>query len=495
MNEAAFEHARGIVNKAYIDNAQHALRRVEALVQSLLAQRRLPEEGWSDDVIELVLHHCALMDSNNYVGNVGVGEREGRVHSAIVRRRHYGMAHGIGRSGDLTANQPKAAGSSLIYSLTNLMAADVLRMAGVKLTHSAVVVPTATGMALSLVLSSLPSHPPSVPSHSPTAPLLRKRWVIWSRIDQKTCLKCIYSAGFEAYVVPLKRTGDFFTTDLDGIAAALMTCTPENVLCVLTTTSCFAPRLPDNVLEVARLCKKYEVPHVINNAYGVQSSGVMKQINAAIEHGRVDFFVQSSDKNFMVPVGASVVASPKAEIMQKMCGTYAGRASGSGVMDLFVTFLSIGRKGYADLLAKRVALLPYFHAQIRDFAASVGERLIEHRSNDISFCMTVDSFPGISTLGSALFNHCVSGPRTVRLGDRKTVCGIEFANYGSHSDETNFSYLTLACAIGIEGSDIDVFLKRLKAEWAKMLKRSKKKAATTTPSDYSKLIMEETPPT
>lgn len=48
------------------------------------------------------------MDSNNFPENVGVGEREARVGCPLVARRHYRLAHGIGRSGDLTAEQPKA---------------------------------------------------------------------------------------------------------------------------------------------------------------------------------------------------------------------------------------------------------------------------------------------------------------------------------------------------------------------------------------------------
>ena len=47
------------------------------------------------------------MDSNNFVDNVGVGEREARVACPLVARRHYGLAHGIGRSGDVAAEQPK----------------------------------------------------------------------------------------------------------------------------------------------------------------------------------------------------------------------------------------------------------------------------------------------------------------------------------------------------------------------------------------------------
>jgi O-phospho-L-seryl-tRNASec:L-selenocysteinyl-tRNA synthase len=45
----------------------------------------------------------ALMDSNNYEGNTGVGEREGRIFSSIVRAKNFGLGHGIGRSGDVSA--------------------------------------------------------------------------------------------------------------------------------------------------------------------------------------------------------------------------------------------------------------------------------------------------------------------------------------------------------------------------------------------------------
>ena len=41
------------------------------------------------------------MDSNNFPDTVGVGEREARLASDLVARRHYRLAHGIGRSGDM----------------------------------------------------------------------------------------------------------------------------------------------------------------------------------------------------------------------------------------------------------------------------------------------------------------------------------------------------------------------------------------------------------
>jgi O-phospho-L-seryl-tRNASec:L-selenocysteinyl-tRNA synthase len=40
--------------------------------------------------------------------------------------------------------------------------------------------------------------------------------------------------------------------------------------------------------------------HVINNAYGVQSSKICHVINESCRRGRVDYIVQSTDKNFLV---------------------------------------------------------------------------------------------------------------------------------------------------------------------------------------------------
>ena len=40
------------------------------------------------------------------------------------------MAHGVGRSGDVAATQPKAAGSSLLAKLTEYFVVEVLRLAG-----------------------------------------------------------------------------------------------------------------------------------------------------------------------------------------------------------------------------------------------------------------------------------------------------------------------------------------------------------------------------
>ena len=53
------------------------------------------------------MQDLALMDSNSFRGNAGVGEREGRIACPMVARRNYHLSHGIGRSGDIAAEQPK----------------------------------------------------------------------------------------------------------------------------------------------------------------------------------------------------------------------------------------------------------------------------------------------------------------------------------------------------------------------------------------------------
>lgn len=97
-----------------------------------------------------------MMDTNNFIHKVGVGERESRIYSALISRRHYNMGHGIGRSGDVSATQPKAAGSSLIVKLSKHLAKDALKVAGYQISEL-IVMPLATGMALTMCLLALKS--------------------------------------------------------------------------------------------------------------------------------------------------------------------------------------------------------------------------------------------------------------------------------------------------------------------------------------------------
>jgi len=94
---------RELVGENYANISHEALRSISEHTRILLSQRSIPEASLPDLVIEHILNELALMDSNNYTGKVGFGEREGRVASGLVARRHYYMSHGVGRSGDLVA--------------------------------------------------------------------------------------------------------------------------------------------------------------------------------------------------------------------------------------------------------------------------------------------------------------------------------------------------------------------------------------------------------
>jgi len=454
------------------------------------------------------------MDSNNFVGNCGVGEREARVASDVVARRHWRMAHGIGRSGDVAAVQPKAAGSSLMVKMCTYLVLDALRMAGLKEFQACVVVPCATGLTLALTLLAVQQRaaaadaaaaaPPPPPVLAPAAPaddaaplppavaaavaaaaaaaaraVPLRRYVVWSRIDQKSCLKAIATAGFVPVVVELTRTGDELRADAAAVAAAIdaLPGGAAAVLAVVTTTSCFAPRAPDAVDQIAKLCAAKGVAHVINNAYGVQCAAQCKLLGRAMRVGRVDAVVQSTDKNFLVPVGGAVVAGPDPAVIAAVGKAYPGRASASPVADLLVTLLGLGASGWRGLLADREAAVDGFRDRLAALAAAHGERLLVSPLNRISFAMTLSlgrlgggegeggaaTWKEVSFLGSMLFTRCVSGTRVVVPdgGTAKEVAGIAFRNYGAHTDAYPSAYLTAACAIGQTPAEVDAFFGRL----------------------------------
>ena len=62
----------------------------------------------------------------------------------------------------------------------------------------------------------------------------------------------------------------------------------------------------------------------MNNAYGVQSSKCSFLIDEAARVGRLDLFVQSADKNFMVPVGGAIIAGFHSQLVQDVSQTYPG---------------------------------------------------------------------------------------------------------------------------------------------------------------------------
>ena len=257
--------ASQIVNNTYVTQGVNALNARHKMFTDLLSQRRMPDEGWEDATIEYLLMQLSMMDSNNFISNVGVGEREARIFSTLVSKRMYGLGHGIGRSGDVTAVQPKAAGSSLIVQLSQAMMLNLFKISGILNTKKCVILPCATGMSLALTLLTLKS---TIAESNPEM-AEKKKYVIWNRIDQKACFKSIFTAGMIPLVIENLLVGDELNTNIPKIVETIEKYGPEQILCVMSTTSCFAPRACDSIEEISKICKKFDVGHVINNVSAI----------------------------------------------------------------------------------------------------------------------------------------------------------------------------------------------------------------------------------
>eukprot|EP01017_Pseudomicrothorax_dubius_P040216 TRINITY_DN6263_c0_g1_i3.p1 TRINITY_DN6263_c0_g1~~TRINITY_DN6263_c0_g1_i3.p1 ORF type:complete len:469 (-),score=108.39 TRINITY_DN6263_c0_g1_i3:81-1427(-) len=398
-------------------------------------------------------------DTNNFTKKTGVGERESRIACPLVARRHYFMGHGIGRSGEVNSAQPKAVGSSLLLKLTQALSFDALRLMGYDFVQELVVLPLATGMALTMSLLAA------------SAARKEAKTVIWPRIDQKTCLKCIAAANLVPLPVDGVVEGDAIRTDLATIEKILASEEGRNVLAIVSTTSCFAPRVPDDVEALAKLAKQYDIFHIINNAYGLQCTKIAHSVNQASKHGRVDAVVQSTDKNFLVPVGGSIVFCPTRDgLVPAIASSYPGRASASPIVDLFLTFLSLGKKGLRELLDQRRENREFLKVELEKLAQKHGERVFNLKKNTISFGMTLIGVAeriaqgdgNVGNVGSRLFRKRVMGCRVVQSAPPKAIAGIPFANYGSHhAAYPHLPYLTVACAIGQTRAEIILFLERL----------------------------------
>ncbi|KAM7360120.1 sec synthetase [Cochliomyia hominivorax] len=455
-----------LVPANYLKLAMDSQKSKEIKVKELMEKRSLPEEGWSDDLIEYTVQQLANLDSNNFPHQAGLGEREARIVCNLVAKRHYNFGHGIGRSGDLLEAQPKAVGSSILSKLTNSLILDLMHALGLKTCHNCFLVPMATGMTLSLCFLSLRKLRPNA------------KYILWSRIDQKSCFKSMTTAGFTPIIINLIRKPEKpgLYTNIDEFKKKLSDIPSEDILCIMSTTSCFAPRNMDDIVKLSCLAEEHNIPHVINNAYGLQSPYICSRIQEAAVKGRVDLFVQSTDKNLMVPVGGAIVAGFNEFVVHNVSKTYAGRASGSQTLDVFITLLSLGKKGYLGLVKERLELYEKLKSLLIEFANAHDCVLMSSKLNPISLALYLNSLTTDqpTKLGSMLYTRGISGTRVIASGCNKTIDGYEFKNWGSHDDNDAVAYLTAAASLGLSVTEIDVFIKKLKECW-KDLKREKPK--------------------
>ncbi|CAL1529704.1 unnamed protein product [Lymnaea stagnalis] len=468
MNKEILDICGKLIPPAYILQGSQARTSHENKIKQLFQHASKSFfNGWDEQTVELLLQELAVMDSNNFPGNCGVGEREGRIASSLVARRHYRLCHGIGRSGDITAVQPKAAGSSVVMKVANNLVLDAIKLSGIHSAASCFVVPMATGMALVLCMLTMKLKRPNA------------KYVLWPRIDQKSCYKSMVTAGLEPVVIENLLVGDELTTNISSIKNKIKDLGAENILCIMTTTSCFTPRVPDRLEEIGIICKENNIPHLVNNAYGLQSSKCTHLIQQAARVGRVDAVVQSLDKNFMVPVGGAIIAGFDKGFIEEIGKSYPGRASASPSLDIFITLLSLGSQGYKKLLKDRKEMFTYLSTSLSGCATKFGERLLQTKNNPISLgiTLTLENDPKgekATEIGSMLFTRFVSGTRVVAPGKDSEVSGHVFKNFGSHSDNYPTAYLTAAAAIGITKSDVDLFIGRLE----KVLTKLKQKTST-----------------
>ncbi|MGY5872696.1 MAG: O-phosphoseryl-tRNA(Sec) selenium transferase [Candidatus Thorarchaeota archaeon] len=412
-----------------------------APVRDVLNRRIFPENPLTDPQIELMVQILSSMDTDKDPEAARVGEREARVASPYVASLAANFNHGIGRSGQLTAPQPKAAGASLMQQVANSTALDAIRKLGLSNVKSGFVTPLSTGMSIALVMGALRRE-------------LGIERVLYPRIDHASPKRAIALAGLEEVPISTVVEEDAVRVDMNEFEENIK---KTKARAVLATTTFFPPRESDPVKQIARLCSDHEIPFVINNAYGVQSQDTMKDIRSAIDAGRVDAVVQSSDKNFLAPVGSSIIVSQNPEVINWTADTYAGRATAAPVIQTLAALLATGHKKYQELQHQQLENLALLKESLLIIAEKLNQRVLDVK-NPVAFAITMEGLD-VHEVGARLYNARVTGPRAVKAGE-----------YGSSIDNYPQSYLVMNAAIGVRKQDIETATAKLYKEASRLTK-------------------------
>ena len=450
------------IGKSYTQIGHELTNSHENIFKTILQSRSIPEKPLNSNTINYILTQISNMDSNNGPFHIGIGEREGRILSSLVHQRNYGLVHGMGRSGNINDLQPKAVGSSLLVQLTISMTKNLLHSIGMTFIKDLLILPFATGMAMTISFLTLRILKP------------KAKFIIWSRIDQKTCFKCIITSGFIPIIIdPIIKNNDYeLSTNIEKIISKIKEIGKENILCVFSTTSCFAPRNYDDIENLSILCKENDIFHVVNNAYGIQCSKIVDILNKSCKIGKVDLIVSSTDKNFLVPVGGSLIYSNNEKLIEKVKKNYPGRASISPLIDLFITFLESGKEKIKFLIKDRKEKYNFLCEKFKKIAEKYDEKMLIPKNNKISIGFTLKNVvkkagnlnekKDITEIGAMFFNRQISGVRIIARNENETeISGYKFKNYGCSCDEYKYlPYMTFACAIGITNDEVENFCKK-----------------------------------
>ncbi|MEX2681912.1 MAG: O-phosphoseryl-tRNA(Sec) selenium transferase [Candidatus Sigynarchaeota archaeon] len=402
-------------------------------IKRLLEQRCTPEHGWTTRQIDLLLTLLSGMDTDKDEIAARVGEREGRTASEYVTSLAAGFTHGIGRSGDISAVQPKAAGGSLLHIIANRVATSLIKGVGLPAVESAMVVPMATGMSIALCLAAI--HRAWM-EQTPDDPW-QKTEVVYPRVDHKSPLKGIELAGFKPVVVEGHLEGDAVVVPVEDVKEAITSKTAA----IVSTTAFFPPRSPDDIKSIAKLAKDAGIPHVVNNSYGLQSDVYSRLLRGAMDAGRVDYVVQSTDKNFLTPVGGAVICARSKDRIEAVSRSYAGRASAQPIVQFLASVLTYGLAGYKKLMADQKEHRAVLQKHAEKFASRIGQRILQVE-NPIAIAVTLEGLP--EDIGGKLYSLRVTGPRVVFPGE-----------FGSCVDKYPVPYMTLNAGIGAKKEDFD----------------------------------------
>jgi O-phospho-L-seryl-tRNASec:L-selenocysteinyl-tRNA synthase len=425
-----FKHQK--IPQNMLDRGQLVLNNFLDPIRILFEQKSVPDSSWTDGQIKFLLHTLSNMDTDKDSKAARVGEREARISSELHKKISGGFCHGVGRSGFLTAPQPKAPGGSIMYELSNYLARSILRKFGLPNVKKAIVSPIATGMSLALSLSAL----------KPDRKNFKRNTVLIPRLDHKSILKAIDLMGFEKKIVEGKIFDDAVRIPFEEIEANY----EESCFSILSFTSFFPPREHDDIKAISKFAEEHDLVHIVVNAYGVQSPEWMKLIRSGIDAGRIDAIIQSTDKNFLNPVGGAVIASPVKRKIEKISQSYAGRASASPVVNFLISMLSMGLEGYKELIEEQKENRELLEKLLSKTAEKLNERILDI-FNPVAVALTLKNVERekLTALGGALYNLRVTGPRV--YDPREKDFGMCYNNYP-------VPYIVMNAAIGAEKRDI-----------------------------------------
>ncbi len=435
-----------------LDRGQLVFNNFLKPLKILFEQKNLPKSSWSEEQIELFLQMLSNMDTDKDNLASRVGEREARIASNLHKKTSAGFCHGVGRSGFLTAPQPKAPGGSIMYDITNYLALNFLKKFGVPNIKSAITIPLCTGMALALTVGALR------PDWNDDK-LLHKRTVIIPQIDHKSLIKGLDLMGIRRKTVKGKIFGDAVRIPIEDIQQSL----DKNCFGVISLTSFFPPRENDDIKEISKFAKENDLVHIVINAYGVQSPEWMKLIRTGIDAGRIDAIIQSTDKNALTPIGGAIIASPNEEIITRISQAYAGRASATPIVNFLISMLSLGIDGYEKLLADQKHNRRVLEDKLKIIAKKYNERILKV-FNPVAVAMSLNNMKSeqLFALGGALYNLRVTGPRV--YNPEKNVFGTCTSDYKT-------PYIVMNAAIGASTEDIHSAVERLEKAYLQVTQK------------------------